>query len=194
MPRPRPTPIPGSTPGWPASADPTKPPDPPVWFEEVARFPAWARFMIPVLEAPGLLMIIALAASGRMPWSVAGPVLGLMVALAGALSGWIFAARISVRVVGDDLLLRLIPGFGTRRVPLVDIVEARGGRDGSAMSFGVQMRPGMVFYSAGQEGRVIATTRSGLRLTIGTDRPDQLVEALGFAATPPRVLPDRTPA
>ena len=86
---------------------------------------------------------------------------------------------LSTEIDGGELNCRFGPGLIRRRFPLSDIVEARSVRNPWYAGWGIRWRPGQyLLWSVSGFQAVELVTRDGSRFRIGTDEPDELVNAI----------------
>jgi hypothetical protein len=124
--------------------------------------------------AVGAAVVLIVALSAQTGWHpVAVAVLVLLVAALGMF------CCLTIEIDGQRLRCFFGPGLIRRTIPLREIVSARPVRNRWYYGWGIRMTStGWMFNVSGLDAVELALA-SGSRFRIGTDRPDEVVRALG---------------
>jgi hypothetical protein len=134
--------------------------------------------------AVGAAVTLLAGVGARTGWHPA--VIAVLVVLVGTMA--LFCC-LTIEIDGEQLRCFFGPGLIRRTVPLREIVAARRVRNRWYYGWGIRLTPsGWMFNVSGLEAVELALA-SGSRFRIGTDRPDEVIRALGsvtsLAVSPP---------
>jgi len=121
--------------------------------------------------------ILVAAASFRTGWSlVTGLVEIFVIGCA-----FLFCC-LTVEIKGDELVCRFGPGFIKKRVVLSEIREVKVVKNLWHYGWGIRLTPDGWLFNVSGLNAVEIELASGRRFRIGTDRPDDLAEAIRKAS------------
>ena len=147
---------------------------------------------VTVVAVGGSVVLLALigAKTGWHPVTVA-----VMVLLVAALGMF---CCLTVEIDGRQLRCFFGPGLIRRTIAVHEIVAARPVRNPWYYGWGIRLTPSGWMCNVSGLDAVELSLASGARFRIGTDRPDDVIAALGTATTltarPPADLPGGDPA
>lgn len=126
---------------------------------------------IPTAVAIALALISLFSSLKAIAWGI--PFLVFMM--------WLFGS-LTVTVAHGELRWRFGPGWIRFRVPLAEIRNARPVRTNWADGWGIHGTRFGTLYNVAGFGAVAMELNGGRRFAVGTDEPDQLLEALRRAS------------
>jgi hypothetical protein len=144
---------------------------------------------IVTVGAVGAAATLLAVLAGSTGWHTA--IIVVLVALVATLA---LFYSLTIEIDAQQLRCFFGPGVIRRRIPLHEIVAARRVRNRWYYGWGIRLTPtGWMWNVSGLDAVELALA-SGARFRIGTDRPDEVIRALGLVTTlaaPPPVDPPR---
>lgn len=145
-------------------------------FHEAHRLPGWVFAIVISSNVFALLLVIMLAASGRVPGSTAGIIVGVVLLVEAAIVWWMLRLRFNIAVTDRALYVRVTPWIFRRRVPLegvtaTEVVPMPG-------KVGVQWSPRVWCISPGTARGVRVQLAGGKSLLIGVEQPEAMLAAM----------------
>jgi hypothetical protein len=136
----------------------------------VYKHTQFGKTVVVSLVLTGLLLVALGVALGDRVFMIGGP---LMIALA-----LLLFHSLTIEVDADHLVFRFGIGLIRKRIPLVEIVDAKPVRNTWIHGWGIHFTAdGWVYNVSGWEA-VEITLANGKRLRLGTDQPNQLARKL----------------
>ena len=128
-------------------------------------------YAVIILVGLALAFAVFLAAGSEFIWIALAAVVVLVTCL-------VLFTSLTVMVYKDRIEVKFGPGLVRRRFPMVDIESCRVVKNPWYYGWGVRITPYGWLYNVSGLGAVELTMKNGKQFRIGTDVPNELVDAI----------------
>ncbi|MEA2764433.1 MAG: hypothetical protein QOK07_837 [Gemmatimonadaceae bacterium] len=133
-----------------------------------------------------VLVVMLVAALGIFGLAPRGPLPVTVIVAALLIISAVLFSSLTVEIGDGELRFHFGPGFWRKRYPLAEVTDAEVALSSWWEGWGIRLTPRGMLYNVSGTRAVEIKLRSGRRLRIGTDEPEELVQAIRAAIVAPR--------